>query len=390
MATPPQELRLGCVVTVPASRFDDGSTERWSVAEFGHEADSKVLDCTVVAMRAGTVKVRVHHDGDRYHLDRAAVSHKPAACPNRRHVASPQVRAPRQPRVGGRCAVSTTLGPSAAGRQSGHGDNGTGTGDNGPRDDISDDEAPLHSLALAAAHVFKQEARCSREPLGGPPPRPALQTGPTRVQRPARRATERRIAELDVSFEEEAQQRAKGNGSNNRRGSNGRGASALPPADDESNKEEDSHKRRKQKLVFLTPTTVERKTGRGMQGSGVHGSGLQGSKQKGSGLLVGRTRRTPCKVAPVQLTQSCWCFSTPTNNGISENCSNMSNINEGATTCGSNNNRLEQLPVRGCEKQVGATGWSRCRREKQRVGNRWEQEVGAAQTGWSSCRWEQQ
>ena len=74
MATTRHELRLGCLVTVPASKFDDVSTVRWSVAVFGDGAGSKVLECTVVAMRAGRVKVRVHHDGDRYHLDRAAVS----------------------------------------------------------------------------------------------------------------------------------------------------------------------------------------------------------------------------------------------------------------------------------------------------------------------------
>ena len=39
------------------------------MAEFGDEADSKVLECTVISVRAGRVKVRVHHDGYRFVLE---------------------------------------------------------------------------------------------------------------------------------------------------------------------------------------------------------------------------------------------------------------------------------------------------------------------------------
>jgi hypothetical protein len=120
------------------------------VAVFGDGAGSKVPECTVVAMRAGRVKVRVHHDGDRYHLDRAAVSPQPASCPDCRHLASPRVPPPLQSSLGGHRAASTPLEPSAADRPSGQGDGGTGTGYQPPGDISSDDEAPLQNLARAA------------------------------------------------------------------------------------------------------------------------------------------------------------------------------------------------------------------------------------------------
>ncbi len=42
-------LRIGCTVLVASARFDESNEDRWSVAKFGAEANTKQLVCEVVS-----------------------------------------------------------------------------------------------------------------------------------------------------------------------------------------------------------------------------------------------------------------------------------------------------------------------------------------------------
>ena len=81
MATQPSDFRLGCTVTVPASRFDVPGEERWSVQQFGEEADTKVLECVIVRQVRHRWKVLVRYDNDYQTLESEALTHTAATCP---------------------------------------------------------------------------------------------------------------------------------------------------------------------------------------------------------------------------------------------------------------------------------------------------------------------
>ena len=147
MAASRRQLHLGCVVTVPATIFDEPNNERWSVAVFGSEANSKALECTVVSMRRGRVKVRVHHDGDRYEFAHAVITHNPASCPKCRSNATPQ----HLPSLSQRAQAPRT-GPDIGGTYfpNGGSADAPGTGVPANRTDSDDDDTPLDCLARAA------------------------------------------------------------------------------------------------------------------------------------------------------------------------------------------------------------------------------------------------
>jgi len=78
-------LRIGCTVLVAAARFDDSNEDRWSVAQFGAEANTKELVCEVVSHRAGRWKVLVLFDKTYYTLEAAALKHTAGICPQCAH-----------------------------------------------------------------------------------------------------------------------------------------------------------------------------------------------------------------------------------------------------------------------------------------------------------------
>ena len=80
MASNRKSVALGCQVTIPASWFDDPEAERWSVQQFGDEADTRALPCKVVARVRGLWRVHVEYDATTYVVEESAFTHTAATC----------------------------------------------------------------------------------------------------------------------------------------------------------------------------------------------------------------------------------------------------------------------------------------------------------------------
>ena len=68
-------LRIGCIIIVAASRFDDNNVDRSSVAQFGIEADTEELIWYVVSHHAGRWKVHVLFSDTYYTFNTADLKH---------------------------------------------------------------------------------------------------------------------------------------------------------------------------------------------------------------------------------------------------------------------------------------------------------------------------
>ena len=143
MDTRPKPIRVGCQVTLPATRFDDPECERWSVQQFGAEADTRVLQCTIVARVRDLFRVHVAYDGTFYTLEEEALTHTALTCRScwpTMEVTTPS--APPSLATGSEGAAASPIGGSAAGTAF--------CNFTEPLDGDSDDEIGLAELAQLA------------------------------------------------------------------------------------------------------------------------------------------------------------------------------------------------------------------------------------------------
>lgn len=70
----------GCTVFVAAKRFDVPGEDSWAEQQFGAEAGSTVLKCTILNRVGTRWKLHVHYDRDCYTVEAAAFIHDPARC----------------------------------------------------------------------------------------------------------------------------------------------------------------------------------------------------------------------------------------------------------------------------------------------------------------------
>ena len=106
----------------------------------------------------GRVKVRVHHDGDRYEFAHAVIAHNPASCPKCRSNATPQ----HLPSLSQRTQAPRT-GPDIGGTSfpNGGSTDAPRTGVPANRTDSDDDDTPLDCLARAATGLNLLFDACS-------------------------------------------------------------------------------------------------------------------------------------------------------------------------------------------------------------------------------------
>ena len=185
MANEPPSLRAGCTVTVPAARFDIPGDDRWSVQQFGAEADTKVLECRVMRQVGSRWKLLVLFDKDIQTLEEEALSHTEASC----RLCWPRVRRNIPPRPTGAAGIEERPDSAPVGGVPADANRArpvpqrTGTSTDSVPNDLpedDDEDLPLGNLTLDPQ---------ARQPATTPEsPRSAPQGRATRVRRPSQRA----------------------------------------------------------------------------------------------------------------------------------------------------------------------------------------------------------
>ena len=199
MVTSTSRIQIGCTVTLPASRFDDDDEDRWSVAQFGDEADTKQLECLVITRRGKRWKVRVLFDDDLWYLEPECLTHDPASCP-RCSSGSGQTL----PNPDAEAAAPAHESPARSPQRSGAGPDPSDPFDvPSGLDTDSDDDNPLADLAAAAAAATPSEAAAGHggsegqnESSGGAP---AVADAPVRRPRAAAARAMQVVAEAILS-----------------------------------------------------------------------------------------------------------------------------------------------------------------------------------------------